>query len=72
MPVNSQTSSKITAITSSICINEPMPGKAKKPSAQSITTIMAIVNNVFVFIANDPTKSYLLVLSTYEADLLKL
>jgi hypothetical protein len=25
-----------------------MPGKAKKPTSQSITTITAIVNNVFI------------------------
>jgi hypothetical protein len=68
LPVNSQTTTKITAITSSICISEPKPGKAKNPTAQSITIIMAIVNHVFI--ANAPTKSYLLVSGTYEADLL--
>src|SRR5659263_339040 len=59
---------KITAITSSICINEPTPGKAKNPTNQSITIITAIVNNVFI--ASSPTKSQLLVLGTCEVDLL--
>jgi hypothetical protein len=48
LPVRSQTSTKITAITSSMCINAPTPGKAKNPINQSITTITAIVNNVFI------------------------
>ncbi len=48
LPVNSQTSSKTTAITSSMCINAPMPGKAKNPTAQSITIITTIVNSVFI------------------------
>ena len=48
LPVNSQTSTRITAITSSICINEPMPGNAKNPSAQSTTMTIAIANHVFI------------------------
>src|SRR4030042_2679643 len=69
LPVNSQTTTKITAITSSICINAPTPGKAKNPTAQSNTIIIAIVNHVFI--ANSPTKSPLLVSGTCEAALLR-
>ena len=54
LPVNSQITTKITAITSSICINAPTPGKAKNPTNQSNTIIMAIVNHVFI--ANSSTK----------------
>ena len=55
-----------------MCINVLTPGKAKNPTAQSITIIIAIANNVFVFIANSPTKSQLLVSGTCEVDLLTL
>jgi hypothetical protein len=48
LPVNNQTTTNITAITSRICINAPTPGKAKKPTNQSITRMTTIVNNVFI------------------------
>jgi hypothetical protein len=51
LPVNSQMTTNITAITSSICINEPK-NPPKKPSAQSITIIMASANHIFI--ANSP------------------
>jgi hypothetical protein len=54
LPVINQTITKITAITSNIFISAPTPGKAKNPIAQSIRTITAIVNQVFV--ANSPIK----------------
>jgi len=69
LPVNSQMTTKITAITSSICINEPTPGKAKNPTNQSSTIMIAIVNHLFI--ANSPIKAQL-VLSTYEVVLFDL
>jgi hypothetical protein len=46
LPVNSQITTKIAAITSNICISAPALGKAKNPTDQSITVMMAIVNHV--------------------------
>ena len=48
LPVNNQTSNKTTAITSSTCINEPTPGKAKKPTNQRTTRIRTIAIKVFI------------------------
>ena len=48
LPVNSQITTKITAITSKICISAPTPGKAKNPTSQSIKITIAIVNQVFI------------------------
>jgi hypothetical protein len=48
LPVNSQTTINITAITSSICINDPTPGKAKKPTNQRTTRIRTIATIVFI------------------------
>jgi hypothetical protein len=55
LPVKSQMTAKTTAITSKICISAPTPGRAKKPTAQSITIITTMVSNVFM--KNAPTKS---------------
>jgi len=56
LPVNSQMTTKITAITSSICINAPTPGKAKNPTNQSSTIIMTSANHIFT--ANSPFFFY--------------